>query len=86
MTRVPVTDDVVAQLRDVLDAGEVDDPVNWMGVQGVALRMGHEELVDFIVEADATTYYEALERAQDAREAGERGEGADADDANADTE
>lgn len=69
MTRVTITDDVVAQLRDVLDAEEVDDPVNWMGVQGVALRMGHEELVDFIVEADATTYREALVRARERREA-----------------
>jgi len=73
MTRVPITDDVVAQLRDVLDAGEVDDPINWMSVQGIALRMGHEELVDFIVEADATTYHEALQRAREAREA-ENGE------------
>lgn len=70
-----ITDEVVAQLRDVLDAGEVDDPVNWMGVQGVALRMGHEELVDFIVEADATTYHEALQRAGGAREAADAADG-----------
>ncbi|WP_435195590.1 hypothetical protein [Natronomonas sp. EA1] len=62
--RVEITDEVVAQLREVLETGDVDDPVNWMGVQGIAWDKGHDELVEFIVAADASTYYEALQRAQ----------------------
>lgn len=63
--RVEITDEVVEQLADVLATGEVEDPANWMGVQGVAFDRGDDELVEFIVEADASTYYEALQAAQD---------------------
>lgn len=63
--RVEITDDVVDQLAAVLETGEVEDPVNWMGVQGIAFDQGYDELVEFIVEADASTYYEALQEAQE---------------------
>lgn len=62
--RVPITDEVVEQLRAVLETDEVDDPVNWMAVQGIAWDQGYDELQTFIVEADAATYYEALEAAR----------------------
>ncbi|WP_181691970.1 hypothetical protein [Natronomonas sp. LN261] len=64
MTRVPVTDDVVEQLRDVLEADLLDDEHNHMGAGFAAQDLGHEELAQFIYEADAATYYEALERAR----------------------
>jgi hypothetical protein len=66
--RVEITDQVVEQLADVLATGEIADPVNWMGVQGVAFDRGHDELVGFIVEADASTYYEALQAAEERAE------------------
>ena len=65
MTRVPVTDDVVEQLRDVLASGALDDDYNWMGARFAALDLGHEELARFVEEADAATYYEAVERAKE---------------------
>ena len=65
MTRVPVTDEVVEQLRDVLESGTLEDDYNWMGARFAALDMGHEELARFVAEADAATYYEALDRAKD---------------------
>lgn len=61
--RVDITDDVVEQLGDILTAAEIDDPVNWMAVRFAALDAGHDELARFIREADAATYYEALQRA-----------------------
>ena len=64
MTRVPITDDVVAQLRDVLDSGALDDEHNWMGAGFVARDLGHDELARFVTQADAATYYEALQRAK----------------------
>jgi len=64
MTRVPVTDEVVDQLEDVLDADLLDDELNHMGAGFAAQDLGHEELAQFIYEADAATYYEALERAR----------------------
>jgi hypothetical protein len=64
MTRVPITDTVVEQLRDVLDADLLDDEHNHMGAGFAAQDLGHEELAQFIYEADASTYYEALERAR----------------------
>ena len=67
MTRVPVTDEVVAQLRDVLESGALDDEHNWMGARFAALDRGHEELAQFVAEADAATYYEALQRAKEQR-------------------
>lgn len=69
MTRTPITDDVVAQLADVLDAEVLDDEHNWMGASFAAQDRGHEELADFIYEADAATYYEALQRAKDHKDA-----------------
>lgn len=64
MTRVPITDEVVDQLRDVLEADVLDDEHNYMGAQFAARDLGHEELADFIYEADAATYHEALQRAK----------------------
>jgi len=65
MTRVPITDDVVAQLRDVLEAGALDDELDYMSAQFAAQDLGHEELAQFVYEADAATYYEALQQAAD---------------------
>lgn len=65
MTRVPVTDGVVEQLRDVLESGALDDDYNWMAARFTALDRGHEELAKFVEEADAATYYEAVQRAKD---------------------
>ena len=64
MSRVPITDAVVEQLGDVLEADLLDDAHNYMGAQFAAQDLGHEELAQFIYEADASTYYEALQRAQ----------------------
>lgn len=63
--RVDITDEVVAQLADVLTDAEIDDPVNWMAVQFAARDAGHDELATFVREADAATYFEALQRAGD---------------------
>ena len=65
MSRVPVTHDVVEQLRDVIEAGLLDDELNHMGAGFAAQDLGHEELAQFVHEADAATYYEALERARE---------------------
>jgi hypothetical protein len=64
MTRVPITDAVVEQLADVLEANLLDDDHNHMGAGFAAQDLGHEELAQFIYEADAATYHEALERAR----------------------
>ena len=64
MTRVPITDAVVEQLRDVLEADLLDDEHNYMGAGFAAQDLGHEELAQFVQQADAATYYEALERAR----------------------
>lgn len=64
MTREPITDDVVAQLRDVLETGALDDEHNWMGAGFVARDLGHDELAAFVTQADAATYYEALQEAK----------------------
>ena len=64
MTRVDITDDVVRQLRDVLDAEVLDDEHNYMGARFAAMDLGHDELAQFVREADAATYYEALQRAR----------------------
>ncbi len=69
MTRVRITDAVVEQLGDVLDAELLDDEHNYMGAGFAAQDLGHEELAQFIYEADAATYYEALERAKERRSA-----------------
>ena len=65
MSRVPVTDEVVEQLRDVLDSGALDDEYNYMGAQFAAQDLGHEELAQFVYAADAATYYEAVQRAKE---------------------
>jgi hypothetical protein len=65
MSRVPVTDDVVEQLQDVLEADLLDHELNHMGAGFAAQDLGHEELAQFVHEADAATYYEALERARE---------------------
>ena len=64
MAREPITDTVVSQLREVIATGEVDDPVNRFAVQGLAHRRELSELARFIVDADASTYYEAVEQAR----------------------
>jgi len=63
MTRVEITDDVVAQLAELLDSGDLDEPTNWMGAQFLAQDYGFDALARFVFEADAATYYEALTRA-----------------------
>lgn len=62
--REPVTDDVLEQLRRVLETERVDEPVNRFAVQAVAAEMELTELVEFILDADAATYYEALQVAR----------------------
>lgn len=64
MTRVDITETVVAQLAELLDSGELDQPTNWMGTQFLAQDFGFEELATFVFEADAATYYEAVQRAE----------------------
>ena len=65
MTRVQITDTTVAQLAELLESGQLDEPTNWMGAQFLAQDFGFDELATFVFEADAATYYEALERAAD---------------------
>ena len=64
MTRVEVTDEVVRQLREVLDADLLEDEHNYIGARFAAMDLGHDELAEFIREADAATYYEALQRSK----------------------
>ena len=61
--RVDITDTVVEQLREVLESDELDDPANYMGAQFAAQDFGFEELAQFVYEADAATYYEAVRQA-----------------------
>ena len=68
MAREPITDAVVAQLREVIEADEVDDPVNRYEVGALAQRRELSELARFIVAADASTYYEAVVQARDGDE------------------
>ena len=70
MAREPITDAVVAQLREVIDADEVDDPVNRYEVGALAQRRELSELARFIVAADASTYYEAVVQAREGDEVG----------------
>ena len=65
MSRVPITEAVVEQLRDVLEADLLDDEHNYMGAGFAAQDLGHDELAQFVHEADAATYYEALEQARE---------------------
>lgn len=64
MSRVQITDTAVDQLKDVLEAELLDDEHNYMGAGFAAQDLGHEELAQFVYEADAVTYYEALEQAR----------------------
>jgi hypothetical protein len=64
VTRVDVTDEVVRQLREVLDADLLDDEHNYVGARFAAMDLGHDELAEFVREADAATYYEALQRSK----------------------
>jgi hypothetical protein len=64
VTRVEVTDEVVRQLREVLDADLLDDEHNYVGARFAAMDLGHDELAEFVREADAATYYEALQRSK----------------------
>jgi hypothetical protein len=82
MTRVSITDEVVEQLREVLEADLLDDEHNYMGARFAALDLDHDELAEFVREADAATYYEALQRAK-SRATSTGGDG-DASDAAAD--
>jgi hypothetical protein len=65
MPREPITDAVVAQLREVIETGEVEDPVNRFEVGALAQQRELSELAQFILDADAATYYEAVVRARD---------------------
>jgi hypothetical protein len=64
VTRVEITDEVVRQLRAVLEADVLDDEHNYMGARFAAVDLGHDELAAFVRKADAATYYEALQRAK----------------------
>ena len=70
MPREPITDTVVDQLRTVIATGEVADPVNRFEVQALAHRRELSELARFIVDADASTYYEAVVQAHEGDEVG----------------
>ncbi|MFQ3318192.1 MAG: hypothetical protein ACI8UR_001337 [Natronomonas sp.] len=69
MTRVPITDDVVEQLSELLEADALDHEHNYMGAQFAARDYGFEELAQFVYEADAATYYEAIQQAKADRQA-----------------
>jgi hypothetical protein len=60
VNRVPITDEILAQLPRALDHDEVDHPLNRGAVQYVAWELELEALGEFVGEADASTYYEAL--------------------------
>lgn len=62
--REPITGKVLEQLRRVLATDRVDDPVNRFAVRAVAVEMDLTALVAFVDDADAATYYEALQRAR----------------------
>ena len=65
MSRVPITETVLDQLREVVDSGQIDDPVARYDVQALAFDRGHDELVEFVASADASTYYEAVVQVTD---------------------
>ena len=65
MARVPITDAVLDQRRDVVDSEQIADPVARYDVQALAFDRGHDELVEFIASADASTYYEAVSQVTD---------------------
>jgi hypothetical protein len=65
MARVPITDAVLEQLREVVESEHVEDPIARYDVQAVAFDRGHDELVEFVASADASTYYEAVSKVTD---------------------
>jgi hypothetical protein len=65
MARVPITEEVLDQLRDVVAAEGIEDPVARYDVQAVAFDREHDELVEFIASADASTYFEAVSKVTD---------------------
>jgi len=65
MARVPITDVVLDQLRDVVVSNQVDDPAARYDVQALAFDRGHDELGEFVATADASTYFEAVTRVSD---------------------
>lgn len=67
--RVEITDEVVGQLAALLDADAVEQPVDRTAVQFAAQDAGSEALATFVFEADAATYYEALQRAAERADA-----------------
>ena len=70
MPREPITDAVVAQLREVIETDEVEDPVNRYEVGALAQRRELSELARFIIDADASTYYEAVVQAREGDQVG----------------
>jgi hypothetical protein len=80
VTRVAITEEVVAQLDAALAHEEVDHPLNRGAVQYAAWELDLETLAAFVGEADASTYYEALRRAGvEPRPGGENAGGYDPD-------
>ncbi|MFC7226645.1 hypothetical protein N0B31_04460 [Salinirubellus salinus] len=65
MARVPITETVLDQLRDVIAAESIQDPIARYDVQAVAFDREHDELVEFIASADASTYFEAVSKVTD---------------------
>ena len=62
MTRVAISDEVLAELPRALDHEEVDHPLDRGAVQYAAWQLDLDTLAEFVGEADAATYYEALKR------------------------
>lgn len=65
MARVPITDAVLDQLRDVVESDQIADPIARYDVQAMAFDQDHGDLVEFIASADASTYYEAVSQVTD---------------------
>ena len=65
MVRVPITETVLDQLRDVVAAESIQDHIARYDVQAVAFDREHDELVEFIASADASTYFEAVSKVTD---------------------
>jgi hypothetical protein len=60
VSRVEITDEIRDQLAEALESEEIDHPLNRGAIQYAAWELDLEELADFVGEADAATYYEAL--------------------------
>jgi len=61
MPKVDITDEVLTQLAAAVESDRIEDPNDRFAVQSVALDEGYEELVTFILEADAVRFTRALE-------------------------